>query len=363
MKILHIETGKNLYGGALQVYYLLEGLLQYSCLRHELVCAPDSEILTKCQRLVTCHPVTMRGDVDVFFLSKLMRLIKKTSPAIIHVHSRRGADIWGGLAAKFCGLKSILTRRVDNPEPKLFVRAKSNLFSKIITISQGIMQVMIQEGAPPEKLRCVPSAVDFDFYQRNCNLKWFRQEFGFDEESQVIGMIAQFIERKGHQFLIRSIPRIVKYSPKAKFIFFGQGPLQEDISKTIQELGLQEVVYFAGFRTDMEKILPCLDLVVHPASMEGLGVSLLQAAAAGVPIVATSVGGIPEIVHNGENGYLVSFGDDDGLSQAVITLLNNQELAGRFSRAGKDLMRNNFSIPAMVHGNLRVYKEVIGKDV
>lgn len=362
MKILHIETGTNVYGGALQVYYLLQGLQKYPKTSHELVCASNSELLSKCQGVVACHPLAMRGDGDVLFLFKLIKVIRKTKPAIVHVHSRRGADIWGGLAAKLCGLQSILTRRVDNPESKFFIRLKSFLFNQIITISHGITRVMLHQGVPQNKLRCVPSAVDYNLYQRTCNRNWFRQEFGLDEERKAVGIIAQLIERKGHRFLIQSIHSIIKHSPKSTFIFFGQGPLLEVLSTMIQDLGLQDRVSFAGFRYDLENILPCLDLVVHPAAMEGLGVSLLQAAAAGVPIVATSVGGIPEIVRDGHNGYLVPFGDKNCLSQAVIRLLNDTELAAKFSQAGRDLVKSNFSIPAMVYGNLQVYREIIGQD-
>jgi glycosyltransferase involved in cell wall biosynthesis len=362
MKILHIETGKNLYGGALQVYYLLKGLQEFPFQRHELVCAADSDLLSKCQEVVTCHPLTIRGDGDIVFLLKLIKLIRHVQPAIVHVHSRRGAELWGGLAAKLCAVRSILTRRVDNPETKLFIQSKSYLFNTIITISHGITQVMIRQGVAQNKLRCVQSAVDSTSYQKTCNRKWFRQEFNLNEESRVVGVIAQLIERKGHRFLLQCLPQIIDHCPQTTFIFFGQGPLQEELAARIQELGLEESVFLAGFRHDLQSILPCLDLVVHPAVMEGLGVSLLQAAAAGVPIVATSVGGIPEIVQDGQNGFLVPYGDTSILSHAIIRLLTDHELAARFSRAGKARVQKHFSIQAMVQGNVQVYKEIIGQD-
>ena len=118
-------------------------------------------------------------------------------------------------------------------------------------------------------------------------------------------------------------------------------------------------MHFAGYRTDLERILPCLDLVVHPATMEGLGVSLLQAAAAGVPIVATRVGGIPEIVHDGVNGYLVEVGNTQAMIEAVLRLLRNPFEAKRLGRAGRDLVRSHFSLEAMVAGNLRVYRRML----
>jgi glycosyltransferase involved in cell wall biosynthesis len=118
-------------------------------------------------------------------------------------------------------------------------------------------------------------------------------------------------------------------------------------------------VRLAGFREDLPGVLPCLDLVVHPATMEGLGVSLLQAASAGVPIVASNAGGMPEAVRDGLNGLLVPPGDVAALGAAVGRLLRQPALAKRMGRAGRVLMRSEFSIDVMVEGNLTVYRELL----
>lgn len=115
---------------------------------------------------------------------------------------------------------------------------------------------------------------------------------------------------------------------------------------------------FVGFRDDLPDLLPCLELLVHPATVEGLGVSLLQAASAGVPIVAGNVGGIPEAVHHGYNGLLVPPEDTRALGTAVATLLRDGPLARRMGDAGKELMYREFSVNTMVEGNLAVYREL-----
>jgi glycosyltransferase involved in cell wall biosynthesis len=115
----------------------------------------------------------------------------------------------------------------------------------------------------------------------------------------------------------------------------------------------------AGFRDDLPGVLPCLDLLVHPATMEGLGVSLLQASAAGVPIVASNVGGIPEVVRDGVNGRLVPPADVPALTTASLELLADAALRARFAEAGRDLVRREFSTDQMVEGNLAVYRELV----
>jgi glycosyltransferase involved in cell wall biosynthesis len=131
------------------------------------------------------------------------------------------------------------------------------------------------------------------------------------------------------------------------------------LRQRVAAAGLGDHVQFAGFRKDLPDLLPCLELLVHPALKEGLGVSLLQSASAGVPIVASDAGGMPEAVHHGFNGLLVPPGDAQALHAAVASLLRDRELARHMGLAGKKLMRTEFSVTAMVEGNLAVYSELL----
>lgn len=358
MHILHIETGRNLYGGPLQVLYLMKGLAKAGC-SNSLVCARESAIAARSNPFSTVHQVSMQGDMDPRILISLLRIIKKERPHLVHVHSRRGADLWGGLAAKMSGTKAVITRRVDNPEAPFLARLKYSPYTRIITISEGIRRVLLAEGIPRQKLVCVPSAVDPTPYQRPCEREWFLKEFGLDSAKKAVAVIAQLIPRKGHRYLINAAPRILTVCPETHFLFFGQGPLEKDLKWLCKKLGLTGNFSFEGFRADLERILPCLSLVVHPATMEGLGVALLEASAAGIPIVATNAGGIPEIVRNGENGYLLEPGDTDGIADAVISLLADPGKAAAIGQAGRERVFSHFSIENMVKGNLAVYHQVL----
>ena len=358
MHILHIETGRHLYGGALQVLFLLRGLAETGC-RNSLACPSGSAIASVAGACSQLYAVPVRGDLDAVFMLRLRSIIAAGRPDLVHVHSRRGADLWGALAAWSRGVPALITRRVDNPENSLIARLKYRLYGRIITISEAIRQVLLSEGVPAEKITCVPSAVDHRRYATACDREWFLREFGLQPTDRTIGMIAQFIPRKGHRVLIEAAPGIVSRCPEARFIFFGKGPLQEDVRKMCDRNRISDKMIFAGFRTDLERILPCLDLVVHPARMEGLGVSLLQAAAAGVPMVASRVGGIPEIVQDNVNGYLIDVEDRHAIMRRIIELLADPEKARRFGSAGQMIVRSRFSIDAMVKGNLAVYREML----
>lgn len=358
MHILHVETGRYLYGGPLQVLYLMGGLKAQGH-NSTLVCAKGSEIATAADASAIVYEVPMAGELDPGFAFRLTRIIRAEQPDIVHVHSRRGADLWGALAARITRTKVVLTRRVDNLEPFWLARAKYRLYNRVITISNAIREVLMSEGVPAKKIVCVLSAVDGQPYAHECAKEWFCREFGLDPTNKVIGVIAQFIPRKGHRYVIEAAPQVLSSYPDARFLFFGQGPLQVKLQQLCKKHNIASQVYFVGFRNNLECILPCLDLVVHPASMEGLGVSLLQAAAAGVPIVAGRVGGIPEIVHDGVNGYLVDAGNSEALIRPVLSLLEDPLKSKRFGEAGRDLVRSHFSIGAMVAGNISVYSQVL----
>jgi len=359
MRVLHIETGRHLYGGALQVRYLLEGLTAKG-IENILVCPQGSEIAAAAAPFAVVEEVPMSGEVDPRLLWHLSRIIRRSRPDILHVHSRRGADLWGPLAARLHGVGSVLTRRVDNPEPGWLARVKYRQFFHVVAISDKIHQVLLNEGISEEHSSCIHSAVDIENWQLPRDREWFREEFGIESDKKIVAVIAQLIPRKGHRYLIEAIPKILKKLPNARFLFLGKGPLRDELETLCREKGVTGQVLFAGFRKDLPRIMPCIDLVVHPALMEGLGVSLLQAAACGVPIVGTQAGGIPEIVRDGLNGYLIAPAASSALADAAVAILGNTELSQAMGKNGRELVHRNFSVQAMVNAYREIYLRIPG---
>lgn len=358
MKILHLETGRHLYGGALQVAYLLLGLGDYKDCTNILVCPRGSAIAEQVETYADkLYTETIRGDLDLFFLFRLIRIIKKEQPDLIHLHSRRGADVLGGLAACYCGIKCILTRRVDNPENRFFIKLKYKLYDQVITISQGIKRVLVDQGLAEKDIAVVTSAVNLNQYRsREVDIK---KRFRLPSDSFVIGVVAQLIERKGHRFLFQIAPEILRQFPYVRFLILGKGPLEQRLKDQCEQLGIVEEVLFPGFISDLENILPGLNLLVHPAYMEGLGVALIQAVACGVPIVAARAGGIPEVVKDGENGYLVPPRNAKALLEKITYLLHRPDTARRFGENGIKIAENEFSIERMVRENHAIYKKLL----
>jgi glycosyltransferase involved in cell wall biosynthesis len=358
MRVLHIEGGRHLYGGARQVLYLLEGLAQRG-VTSGLICRTGSEMAMDAASFAEVLSMDMGGDLDLALIPGIYRRIRHFGPDVLHLHSRIGADVMGGIAGRLAGVKVVHSRRVDNPEPTWRVKLKYRLHDRVIAISEGIGAVLLAAGLPSDKLRVVRSAVDFQAFGGPRNREVLRERLGVPVDSPVIGVVAQLIARKGHRFLIQALPPLIAEFPALRVLFFGQGPESANLERTIAAAGLADQIRLCGFRSDLPDLLPCLDLLVHPALLEGLGVSLLQASSAGVPVIASRVGGIPEAVREGLNGLLVPPGDVAALGAAIARLLRDPDLARRLGRGGRILMSAEFSIPAMVEGNLAVYRELV----
>ncbi|MGI9265585.1 MAG: glycosyltransferase [Gammaproteobacteria bacterium] len=359
MKILHIETGMNLYGGGRQVVWILRGLAERG-VENVLLCPAGSEIATAhFPAGVEVVYVPMGGDLDLSFIPKAMAQIRQHRPDVIHLHSRRGADWLGGVAARLCRTPAVLSRRVTNPERRLAVPLKYRLFRRVITISDAIRRTLIDAGVDPATIRVVRSAVAEPDSDSGWSRERFREEFSLDPDACVIGMAAQFIARKGYEVLLEALPDVLAAQPSVRVLLFGRGPLEEVIARRIADTGLGGQLVLAGYRSDLDQLIGCLDILVHPALDEGLGVVVLEASAAGVPVVSTRAGGIPEAVRDEETGLLVSPGDASALADALQRLTGDEGLRRRLGEAGEALMRRDFSVAAMVDGNLEVYREIL----
>lgn len=358
MKVLHIEAGRHLYGGAKQVLYIMQGLAARG-VSNVLACPSGAHIATEARAFAEVVEMPMGGDADLGMVLRLKQAIRTHRPDLVHIHSRRGADIWGGLAAKLAGMPCVLSRRVDNPEARWVVSLKYRLFDHVITISEGIRQVLLAEGLAPEQVSCVRSAVDPAPYLHEVDKAAFRTDLGFDTDTPIVGMVAQLIPRKGHRYLLAALPAVLAEHPRLQVLIYGRGPLEDELRHAVADQGLAGHVTLMGFVDDLPAQLGGLDLLVHPADMEGLGVSLLQASAARVPIIASRAGGMPEAVVDGENGVLIEVGDVVALSAAMRRLLDDAALRAQMGEAGRARVLREFSVDTLCEGNLAIYNKVL----
>jgi glycosyltransferase involved in cell wall biosynthesis len=205
----------------------------------------------------------------------------------------------------------------------------------------------------------VRSAVDAAFYDCPADKGWFQAEFKLPSDEVTLGVIAQLIPRKGHRYLLDVLPDLLRRFPRLNVLIFGQGPLSEALEARVASAEFGGRVQMAGFRDDLRRVLPNLYAIVHPAEREGLGVSLLQASASSVPVIAARAGGIPEIVRDGNNGLTFEVGDRVALKVHLEQILLDTRLRDQLGEGGRLLAGSEFSIEAMVDGNYQAYQELL----
>ena len=368
LSVAHIETGRHLYGGAQQVVYLLQGLANRG-VRNLLIAPQNSEISAAVQSNGSAKVITTRhsGDLSLGFYRETRRILNAEQPKLVHMHSRRGADTLGGLAAKASAVPAVLSRRVDNREHPLAIRFKYPLYRQVIGISQAICHVLSEQGVDQTRLHCVHSTVDSDNFDTSTDnrrraRRALNTEYGIPADHLLLAVVAQLIPRKGHRQLLSVLPAVIARQPKLSLLIFGQGPERDAIAAQIDSLGLAKHVQLAGFKSDLDRDLMGIDIIVHPAEKEGLGVALLKASAAGIPIIAGRAGGIPEIVQHEKNGLLFTPGDNVQLQAALELLINAPLQRQAMGAAGIQIAQNQFSIEAMVDGNLAVYQQALASE-
>ncbi len=359
MKILHVETGRHLYGGPQQVLYLIAALRErgHDC---TLVCPPGSGIDSAAREQgIPVRGLFCAGDLDLPFAYRLAQYIGESKPDIVHCHSRRGADVLGGLAASFADVPAVVSRRVDNTEMRIIAALRYRPFKKVIAISEAIANVLRDRGVEEDRIEVIRSAVDAERFAQQPDCEAFRREFGIDDDTFVMAAAGQLIPRKGHRYLLEAIANLRRRHASLRLIIFGEGYLNNQLRTQAESLGLGGCVQFAGFREDLDDFVGCFDLFVHPALAEGLGVATLKAQAAGVAVVGFAAGGLAEAVADGETGILVPPENVDALENAIEALISDEQRRQEMGRAGQERMQNEFSIATMADRHIEVYESVL----
>jgi len=359
MKILHVETGRHLYGGPQQVIYLISALLErgHDC---TLVCPPESGVDAAARMAaIPVRNLFCAGDLDLPFAYRLKQYLQASRPDIVHCHSRRGADMLGGLAASFADIPAVVSRRVDNTEMRLLAALRYRPFARIIAISAAVAGVLEDHGVDASRIEVIRDAVDTERFRTAGNCAAMRAEFGIAEADFAIAAAGQLIPRKGHRYLLQAVAELGQQRSGLRLIIFGAGFLNKQLRTQADSLGLGDIVQFAGFRDDLDDYLGCFDVFAHPALAEGLGVVTLKAAAAGLPVVGFAAGGLVEAVAHDETGILVTPESAAELRDAIAMLMDDEQLRLRLGRAGRERMQKEFSIATMADKHVALYEAIL----
>ncbi len=312
-------------------------------------------------------PVTMRGAWDLAGLCHLLALIRRERVCLVHTHS--SVDGWlGGMAARLAGVPVVRTRHVSIAIRRGWNPVYTLLADRVITSGETIRSLVLAAGVPADRVVAIPAGVrleDFDAGPRaaepggrTASGESLMRSLGLSRP--VIGSVAMFRGSKGHLPLLEAFVSLREEYPRARLLLVGDGIRRAWVEGLAREKGVEEAVVFTGFRSDVPALLATMDcFVLASTRTEGVPQSLLQAFAARIPVVASAVGGVPEVLTDGVTGLLVKPEDPHALADAIRSVLTDPEAACARARAARRLVEERFSHHVSLDRLLALYEEVL----
>jgi glycosyltransferase involved in cell wall biosynthesis len=363
-RVLHLSTARTWRGGEQQVAYLAEELRGQG-VAQLVVCAAGSPMQAWCAKAGIDHRVLgFRASFDPLNAKRLSRMARSWGAQLVHAHDSHGHTA-AVLANAFfgMGLPLVVSRRVDFPISSGFsARWKYGHGSvkRILCVSAAIKAMTAKGLQHPEVLRTVHSGIDPARFAHGADGR-LHQELGLAPGTPIVGNVAALAPHKDLFTFIRMAERIHRQLPDVRFVLIGEGELRAKLEEDTAAHGLGGILHFTGFRKDVDRLLPELDVMAMTSRTEGLGTSILDAFAARVPVVATAAGGIPELVEEGATGLLCPVGDDERLAAAVERLLRDADLrTGLVESAVRKLQ--GFTRQATALATLREYQAVLSES-
>jgi glycosyltransferase involved in cell wall biosynthesis len=306
--------------------------------------------------------------IDPFLLFGMCRLILRERPDIVHTHLFK-SDFHGRLAARLCGVPVVVSTSHNNDAwAKNFLLGRlygftAGLANKIIAVSEEVRAYQIQHtGVPSDKVIVIENGVDVRrFIGQEEAGRSLRAEFNIHADAPLFGIIGRLQPQKDHDNFLKAAVQIRNELPDARFLVVGDGPLRGELTDRAKALGLDSAVIFCGIRSDIPAVLAALNVLVISSKWEGLPVTLLEGLASHTPVVSTAVGGVPNVVADGESALLVPAQDSLSLAAACLKVLKDPQLSQKLADAGFARVKNEFSLDAMIARTLNLYNELLEK--
>jgi glycosyltransferase involved in cell wall biosynthesis len=361
MKILHLSSEKTWRGGEQQIAYLIGELMAVG-IENYVAVRDNSSFEEHCKREnIPFVTLPFRNTIDFQTALSIKTFCKHTGIDLVHVHSAKSHGIAVLAAAMGNRVPVILSRRVDfMPKNNLMTRWRYNHSSirAILGVSDKITSIMKAFVRRREICTTVHSGVDISRFNTRPQKNVLRTEFGISADYQLIGNTSALVDHKDYETFLRTIAELHGRQIKIKAFIIGKGELEEELKMKSKGLGLDDTVFFTGFRTDLSDVLHSLDVFLMTSKTEGLGTSVLDAFACSIPVVATQAGGIPEMVHHGQSGLLAPVGDSGKLASHVASILTDNNLRERLV-TGASRVLEGFSKHATAEKTLAIYRRVL----
>jgi glycosyltransferase involved in cell wall biosynthesis len=372
MKIMEIIRKSE--GGMKEHYItLLKGMLLAG---HQVtaLCDFSEEIMAELDRsgaqvIRFRFPGSISPLIDACSIAKLYFIIRKTKPDIIHCHGFK-AGLIGRLPGWAAGIRLVYT--IHNfvlygrgKGSSCLIRSFEKWFCKktdaVICVSQALRDSMADAmGLSPEKLHVVYNSRPA--WKASGDRERIRNQYGIGADTVLIGTAARLIPSKGIHLLLEAAAEILRKRPDAFFMIAGSGPEEGKLKHDAEKLAIADRVIFAGHVNNMGDYYAAFDVFVLPTLTEGLGITVLEAMSFGLPVVASAVGGIPELISHGKNGLLIKPGKVQDIIDALLFCLGNRQVAREYGNRAKDDVRTGFTSEEMTAQTLAIFQSILDKQ-
>ncbi len=301
----------------------------------------------------------------------LVRFLKQHRIELVHTH-RYKDTVLGLVAARMAGVPHAVRTMHGLREPMagwadfkfgvyeaLEKAALHSCADRIIAVSKHMAAILRDSGYPAARMTPIHNGIDVGSVRATRSREDVRRELGVEPDTYLIGTVGRLSPVKGQANLLRAARLVLHKQPRARFLIVGDGPLSAELKAMAVDLRVDGACHFAGHRTDVHDVMAAMDVFVLPSLSEGIPMALLEAMALGTPVVATAVGGVPEVVSDRVNGLLVHSGDDRALANACAALTHDSDLAERLSANGRRAVSEMFSQARSGEALTRVYQEIV----
>ncbi len=306
-------------------------------------CSEEGAVEVAGKIILPSRRITITNSGDVAAIVRIARIsLREHIEVIIANHGR---EYWpAAVGARMAGARVIFIRHQIDRLKRSTCWLVNRFVDRVVAVSGAVKDVLVESGISGDKIDIVYNSVSLERFNPSAiDREGARRELGISGDGTVVGTAGKINQGKGVFELFRSVYQLVKKYPSIRLVFVGDGPERDSLEREARKLSMNGKVIFAGSRTDIERMFAAMDIFVLPSYDEGLPTVLIEAMAMERPVIATTVGGIPEIVEDGFNGILIPPRDDEAISEAIVRYIENREVSRRLALEGRRTVELKFS--------------------
>jgi glycosyltransferase involved in cell wall biosynthesis len=365
LNVCHIITGDLWAGAEVQAYSLMREINRIPWIDLQAITFNKGILASKLAQLgIRTHIVEEKDHNVASIIINIYKLLKKRNIDIIHVHGFK-ENLLGGIAAKLLHAKLIRTHHGKGMLEGSLVHAVIErvnqllLTNKIISVSSELKEYLVAHKFSKNKISVILNGVSAGPLQKIADEQELKNQLHISDDCTIIGTVGRLVAVKGHKYLLQGAKLIIKQNSKVIILIVGDGPLLAEMKSLSKILGIENYVRFTGFSHDPIPQLSLFDIFIMPSLHEGIPMALLEAMSLNKPIIATDVGGIPEIINNGYNGLLIPPGNSEAIADACLKLMTDIKMRSCLAKNAFNDAQTKYSLKITGRATLNLYRELM----